>query len=246
MRPKQKYRRSPNNPDFDGEADPITVKGGDPQGPRHGESGLLRKIAGYIRGVSGVLTKRTALFGLVAALFLIAAPYSVSWAAGGVESVEMTLKQSNSRVEVTSAKLLVKRVGSDYEITFVGPVKIKQDDLTLTCDRLVTVYEDEKKNKNDRDGKTKTKDAADSVKSAVATGNVKITKGSIRAEAGKAVLDNVKRTVTLSEGPPKIWQGPHMMTAPTIIVYLDEERAEFLGGIKVDVTPTQPGKKKED
>ncbi len=178
-------------------------------------------------------------------IFLVAL-YSGSRPAVAQEGVSAAVKPSNSRMEVTSANMLLKYIGKDIEVTLEGPVKIKQDDMVLSCDRLVGVLEQEKRSRSDPDGKHKSRDATNSVKSAVATGNVKVAKGSIKAEAGKAVFDNVKRTVTLSEGPPKVWQGPHTLTAPTIIIYLDEERAELLGGIKTIIGPAEAGKKKEE
>jgi lipopolysaccharide transport protein LptA len=157
------------------------------------------------------------------------------------------IKPSNSPVEVTSKKMTAKMVSNGVELIFDGKVKVKQDDLNLSCDRLVGFYEDERKHKSDGDEKNKKlKDVTNSVKSAVATGNIKITKGDLRAEAGKAILDNVKRTVTLSEGPPKVWQGPHMLVAQSIIIYLDENRAELISGDESGIKAIlNPGKDKK-
>lgn len=132
-------------------------------------------------------------------------------------------------------------VNKGVELTFDGRVKVKQDDMSLTCDKLVGFYEEDGKSEKGRGANA----MASSVKSATATGNVRITKGEIRAEAGKAVLDNVHRTATLTEGPPVVRQGPHTLSAPTIIIYLDENRAELLGEITATINPGKTKKEKD-
>ena len=58
------------------------------------------------------------------------------------------------------------------------------------------------------------------------------------AVAGKAMYDNAKRTITLTEGPPRLWQGPDVVVADTIVIYLDENRHELLqGGTKTESKP---------
>ena len=87
------------------------------------------------------------------------------------------------------------------------------------------------------------------IKSITALGNVKITQNDRMALAGKAVFDNAKRTITLTEGPPRLWQGPDVLAAQTIIIYLDENRSELLGGdeslITAIINPPKPKKEKE-
>jgi lipopolysaccharide export system protein LptA len=79
-------------------------------------------------------------------------------------------------------------------------------------------------------------------------GNVKIANTKLTATAGKGVFDSSKRTVTLTEGPPKLRQGPHTLTAPTITISLDENRAELLGedknGLKGILNPEKQEKEK--
>lgn len=69
------------------------------------------------------------------------------------------------------------------------------------------------------------------------------------AVAGKALFDNAKRTITLTEGP-RLWQGPDMLVAHTIIVYLDENRAELRSNDGKDGDEIRmrinPGKQKKD
>ncbi|MGB9616017.1 MAG: hypothetical protein ACPL7J_01730, partial [Desulfomonilaceae bacterium] len=67
------------------------------------------------------------------------------------------------------------------------------------------------------------------------------------AVAGKALYDNNKRTITLTKGPPKLWQGPDVVVADTIIIYLDENRTELLGGDEAGIRATiNPSKMKKE
>jgi lipopolysaccharide export system protein LptA len=90
---------------------------------------------------------------------------------------------------------------------------------------------------------------ASGIKSITASGNVKMTQNDRMAVAGKAFFDNTKRTITLTEGPPRLWQGPDVLAAQTIVIYLDENRSELLGGddslITAIINPVKPKKDKE-
>jgi lipopolysaccharide transport protein LptA len=164
--------------------------------------------------------------------------------ANAVNSEQLALgKTSTHPIEVTSKKLTAKAMPGSVELTFEGKVKVKQEDMILSCDKMVVLYEE--KNKSDLEKKN-SKDIASSIKQAIAIGNVKVVKNELTATSGKALFDNLKRTVTLTEGPPKVWQGPHVLSAPTIVIYLDESRAELLGADENGVRGTlNPGKPKK-
>jgi lipopolysaccharide export system protein LptA len=144
-----------------------------------------------------------------------------------------------------------RNIPDGKENVFEGAVKVVQDDVTLTCDKLVIVYEEKKgtaptesrNRKLPKDWQT-----AGNIKSITASGNVKITQNERMATAGKALYDNVKRTITLTESP-RIWQGRDAGIADTIIMYLDENRSEFRGGdaspIKFTINPSEPKKEKK-
>ena len=77
--------------------------------------------------------------------------------------------------------------------------------------------------------------------------NVKIIQNERMAVAGKALYDNAKRTITLTEGP-RLWQGADVMVAKSIIIYLDENRVDSQGGenpITFRINPDQQKKEKE-
>jgi lipopolysaccharide export system protein LptA len=154
-------------------------------------------------------------------------------------------KVSTQQIDITSSKLTAKGVEDGAELAFEGKVRLKQDDVALSCDKMLVLYEEGRKPQAETGGpgvetedpeKRNSKDISSSIKSVIALGNVRIVKKELTAVAGKGMFDNSRRTVTLTEGPPRVWQGPHMLTAPTITIYLDESRAELLGGDKNGVT----------
>jgi lipopolysaccharide export system protein LptA len=156
-------------------------------------------------------------------------------------------KTSEQPINITSRKFEAKNLPKGKEAVFDGDVKVRQGDLVLSCDRLAILY-DEEKAAADR-GKGKSLPAglqsASGIKSISASGNVKMVQGERMATAGKALYDNLERTITLTDGPPRLWQGPDVLVANTIIVYLDENRSELSGntgtpgneGIRMTINP---------
>ncbi|MGC8657818.1 MAG: LptA/OstA family protein [Desulfomonilaceae bacterium] len=159
---------------------------------------------------------------------------------------------SDQPINITSKRFSAKNIPGGKEVTFEGTVKVQQGDLILTCDRLIIIYDDKMATSHSgsaRNPSTKELQTPSGVKSITALGNVKITQNDRMAVAGKAIFDNVKRTITLTEGPPRLWQGPDVLAAQTIIIYLDENRSELLGGeesmITAIINPPKPKKDKE-
>jgi len=163
------------------------------------------------------------------------------------------VKSSEQPIEITAKQTIVKTVAGGTETIFEGNVKVQQGDLTLTCDRLSLVYnqkDDNKSHESRLKRLPKQLKEASKIKSITASGNVKLAQGDRTALADKALFDNAKRTITLTGGPPRLWQGRDTVVADTIIIYLDEKRSEFKGGqngggIKAIITPGQDKDKKE-
>jgi lipopolysaccharide export system protein LptA len=126
-----------------------------------------------------------------------------------------------------------------------GNVKVIQGNITLTCDKLITVFES-KEGPAPKGGRK----SPGNIKSITASGNVKIVQDDRMATAGKAFFDGVNRTITLTDGP-RIWQGRDEGIANAIVMYPDENRWEFQGEddkpIKFTIRPGQlkNGQKKE-
>jgi lipopolysaccharide export system protein LptA len=162
---------------------------------------------------------------------------------------------SDQPIDITAKKVIAKKTSNGQEFIFEGSVCAKQGNLTLTCDQLTVLYEPRKKDGSpepeDRSKKLP-KDLKESsvFKNATALGNVKVTQNELKAAAGKAVFDNVRKTITLSDGP-KVWKGQDWMVAPTIVVYINENRMETLpasggdNGVKFLINPGTMKQEKE-
>jgi len=157
---------------------------------------------------------------------------------------------SDQPINITSKKFEARNISGGKEIVFTGDVKVKQGDLTLTGDKLVIVYDEEQgKTGTEAPGKKSPKNfqSVSGIRSITASGKVKIVQNERMATAGKAEYDNSKRTITLTEGPPQLWQGPDVMVAHTIIIYLDENRSELRGGDDTTIKATiNPSKQKRE
>ncbi len=159
---------------------------------------------------------------------------------------------SDQPINITSKRFTAKNVAGGKEVTFEGTVKVQQGDLTLTSDRLTILYDEKQGSGNGASPLKKSQkelQSASGIKTIVASGNVKIVQNDRMATAGKATFDNLKRTITLSEGPPRLWQGPDALTAQNIVIYLDENRSELVGGddtlITAVINPTRQKKEKD-
>jgi lipopolysaccharide export system protein LptA len=58
---------------------------------------------------------------------------------------------------------------------------------------------------------------------------VKIDSGDRHATGGRAVFDDAKRTVTLSE-EARLSDGPNEVAGDRVVVYIDEQRSVVQGG----------------
>jgi lipopolysaccharide export system protein LptA len=161
-------------------------------------------------------------------------------------------KSSDQPIDITAKKFTARNVADGVEGTFDANVKVTQADMTLSCDHLVVMFEEKNDpaNKGNNRGRKSPADLQTErkVKTITASDNVKFVQGDRMATAGRAVYDNAKRTISLSGGPPRLWQGPDVVEADTIVIFLDENRTELLGGeksgIKFRINPAKHEKEK--
>jgi len=176
-----------------------------------------------MKGLSLKVSVAALIALLVTTAFLSAAYAEKGQVIGG--------KNSLDQVDIVAKKATVRPCSDGKEIIFEGKVKAKQDDITLVCDKLIVLYGEVKggedpasQNKSlPRDWQT-----SGTVKTVTALGNVKITQKDRTAIAGRGVYDHAKRTLTLTEGPPRFWQPNSSGMAKAVTAYLDEDRFEFL------------------
>jgi lipopolysaccharide transport protein LptA len=149
----------------------------------------------------------------------------------GEKDYLMDLGVSDKPIKITSKKFTARNIPGGKEAVFEGKVEVTQGNLTLNCDRMVIVY-DEKKAKNVKASQGKRLprglQTVSGIRSITGSGNVKLTQEDRSATADKMEFDNRKRTITLTGGPPRLWQGPDVMIADTIIIYIDENRTEAI------------------
>lgn len=99
-------------------------------------------------------------------------------------------------------------------LTYRGAVTVTQGDLTLKSDSLSVKVDGENVNR---------------LNEIVAEGDVQIDQGDRRATGGKAVFDQLARTVTLSDHAV-LRDGRNEVAGSRVVVYLDEERSVVEGG----------------
>jgi lipopolysaccharide export system protein LptA len=128
---------------------------------------------------------------------------------------------SDQPIEIKSRKVNFRNIPTGKEVTFKGNVKVKQGDVTLTCSRLVIVY-DEKTAPKAAKGKArklpKGLGNASQIRSIAASGNVKIIQNERMTVADEALYDNVKRTIILKGKPSWLLDGKEELNGGQIII----------------------------
>lgn len=113
---------------------------------------------------------------------------------------------------------------SDYKsrtFTFRGAVRVTQGDLTFDADRVSVKLDPE---------------AGKQVQEVVAEGSVRIAQAERFATGRRAVFEQARRTVVLSDRAT-LHDGPNELEADTVTCYLDEDRCVAEGNVKVRIVP---------
>jgi lipopolysaccharide export system protein LptA len=170
-----------------------------------------------------------ALIATCSAVLVLALVATAAAAEGGaVKSVQ----GSDQPINVKSSKVVTRTVPGGGEIAFSGNVKVEQDDMKMTCDRLVVVYQQDKNAKGAKNGASRTlRGLADpgELNSITASGHVKIVQKNRVATAGKAFYDRTKGTVALTESP-HVREDQNQLEADTIVIYLAGKGSGDLNG----------------
>lgn len=99
-------------------------------------------------------------------------------------------------------------------LTYKGSVVVTQGDMKLQSATLTVALDDHADNR---------------VKEVTAIGDVRLSKGTRWATAGRAVFDQTERKVVLSDNPV-LHDGDSQVSGERVIVYLDEQRSVVEGG----------------
>lgn len=106
--------------------------------------------------------------------------------------------------------------------TYKGNVVVTQGDMTLTSKIVEGNYNDQNQ-----------------IQKIVARGDVVITKQDIKATSQLATYDAVSSIVTLTDNP-QLQQGESVLIADRIKVYLNEDRSQAEGNVRVTFVKTTP------
>lgn len=159
---------------------------------------------------------------------------------GATEGAEQPIKISGGK--------LTERHGDGWaEGVYAGNVKVKQGDVTMTCDRLTINYEFKRAEPGREKQNARLAREAQTIqnmRSITADGNVKIVQGDRVAVAGKAVFDNKKRTIELTENP-MLWHGPDRLHGRKIVFHTDTHRADISDGVSVTISSRKAIKEQE-
>lgn len=110
----------------------------------------------------------------------------------------------------------------DRVFVYKGNVVVTQGDMTLTSKVVEGNYNDQNQ-----------------IQKIVAKGDVVITKQEIKATSQLATYDAVSSIVTLTDNP-QLQQGESVLIADRIKVYLNEDRSQAEGNVRVTFVKTTP------
>lgn len=147
------------------------------------------------------------------------------------------LSLSSQREPIT---IIADSLEFDYRarvLAYKGNVVVTQADLKLEADTLRVALDD-------------ASSADAQIKEVAAAGNVRMNQGTRRATAGRAVFDQSKRIITLSEDAV-LHDGDNQVSGDRVVVYLDEERSVVDGGnrssrVKAILFPNRDPQAKKD
>jgi len=119
----------------------------------------------------------------------------------------------NLPTNISSDTLILQN--KDRVFIYSGNVKVTQGEMTLTTKTLEGVYSE----KNE-------------IQRMIAKGDVIITKLELKATGGKALYEAATNTLLLTESP-QVEQKGSILTADRIRVFLDEDRSQAEGEVRV-------------
>jgi lipopolysaccharide export system protein LptA len=127
----------------------------------------------------------------------------------------------------------------DYKsnvVVYRGDVLATQGDMKVRSDTLTVTFASRDGGSNEPEGKDSPK-----LQEVIAVGNVRIDNGTRWATGGRAVFEQGKRTLVLTESPV-MHDGPNEVLGDRVVVYLDENRSVVEGGRKRVKAVVYPGK----
>lgn len=137
-------------------------------------------------------------------------------------SLKPDSKQKSAPIYIKAETLEVDSAHKIFK--YKGDVEVKQGPLKITSDLMTGYYTDGKQ-----------------INKILCEGHVVISKGeSLRANAEKAVYNVLDATIVLSSSP-ELHRDGNILTADKISIYINEDRSEAEGDVRVKMLPTADG-----
>lgn len=130
--------------------------------------------------------------------------------------------QKAAPIHIQSDRLVTQSDSRSAE--FIGHVKVRQGQTTITADRLKLVYKTADTARGGMD--------ADSIESLTATGDVRIELDDRIAESQKAVYTTADKKLVLSGPGSKVISGQDVIEGSVITFYRESGRVEMVGDKK--------------
>lgn len=128
---------------------------------------------------------------------------------------------SNSKGPLDIKSDTLELNSKDRIFTYKGNVELTRDDMRVTAKKLEGRYDQENR-----------------METVVCIGDVVITKGpSIKATSNRALYKVAASIVELTEGP-ELYRDGNILVADKVTIFLNEERSEAEGNVRVKVTKT--------
>lgn len=167
----------------------------------------------------------------------------IAVAANIILSVSAVAEEAASSLGELKGDSLFAGVSKDQDFGKL-PTNISSDTLTLNAKRRIFIY---KGNVVVTQGEMKltsrliegSYNEANEIQKIVARGDVVITKLEIRATGQTAVYDAVSGVVTLTDNP-QVQQGESVLVADRIKIFLNEDRSQAEGNVRVTFVKATP------
>jgi len=136
------------------------------------------------------------------------------------KALEPSTEKSNAPLSITSDKMVFQSLKD--KIIFEGSVVIKKEGLLLESDHAEIFLTGSKTSSSasllSEEGKE-----GQQVSKIIASGNVRIKRGSQQAKAEKGIFDRVNDVIILS-GNPELWEAGYRIKGREITFFVNEER----------------------
>jgi lipopolysaccharide export system protein LptA len=145
---------------------------------------------------------------------------------------------SNKKEPITVTSDMLEYDYKANVVVYRGTVQATQGNVTLKSDTLTVTLE---RAEGATGGAGVPGGGGSRLREIVAVGNVRIDNGTRYATGGRAVFDQGRRTLVLTE-TPVLHDGQNEVAGDRVVVYLDEDRSVVEGGRKRVKAVLYPGK----